>query len=34
NYEWLDWREAAKKVFSWTNVDALRRLGERHNLIL
>ena len=34
NYEWLDWREAAKKVFSWTNVDALRRLGERHNLTL
>ncbi|CAG0982207.1 dihydroneopterin triphosphate diphosphatase [Methylophilaceae bacterium] len=33
-YQWVDWREAAKKVFSWTNVDALRRLGERHNLIL
>ncbi len=33
-YEWLDWREAAKKVFSWTNVDALRRLGEKHNLVL
>lgn len=29
-YEWLDWREAAKCVFSWTNVDALKRLGENH----
>lgn len=33
-YEWVDWREAAVKVFSWTNVDALRRLGERHGHIL
>lgn len=33
-YEWVGWREAAKRVFSWTNVDALKRLGERHNLIL
>ena len=33
-YEWLDWREAAKKVFSWTNVDALKRLGEKHQLTL
>jgi len=33
-YEWVDWRAAAKKVFSWTNVDALKRLGERHNLKL
>ncbi|MDP2153586.1 MAG: dihydroneopterin triphosphate diphosphatase [Methylotenera sp.] len=33
-YEWVDWREAAKRVFSWTNVDALRRLGERHQLTL
>ena len=33
-YEWVDWREAAKRVFSWTNVDALKRLGERHNLKL
>jgi dihydroneopterin triphosphate diphosphatase len=29
-YEWVDWREAAKRVFSWTNVEALRKLGERH----
>lgn len=33
-YEWVDWREAAKRVFSWTNVDALKRLGEQHGLIL
>jgi len=31
-YEWVDWREAAKRVFSWTNVDALKRLGERNGL--
>jgi dATP pyrophosphohydrolase len=28
-YEWIDWREAAIRVFSWTNVVALRALGER-----
>lgn len=33
-YEWVDWREAAIKVFSWTNVLALRKLGERHKLVL
>jgi dATP pyrophosphohydrolase len=33
-YEWVDWREAAKRVFSWTNVEALRLLGERHQLTL
>lgn len=33
-YEWVDWREAAERVFSWTNVDALKRLGERNNLKL
>ena len=33
-YEWVDWREAATRVFSWTNVDALKRLGERHQLSL
>ena len=31
-YEWVDWREAATRVFSWTNVDALKRLGEMHGL--
>lgn len=29
-YEWVDWREAAKRVFSWTNVEALRKLGEQY----
>jgi dATP pyrophosphohydrolase len=33
-YEWVDWREAAKRVFSWTNIDALKRLGEKHLLTL
>jgi dihydroneopterin triphosphate diphosphatase len=33
-YEWVDWREAAKRVFSWTNVEALRLLGLRHQLTL
>lgn len=33
-YAWMDWREAAAKVFSWTNVEALRTLGLRHNLVL
>ena len=33
-YEWVDWREAAKRVFSWTNVHALKRLGEFHQLTL
>lgn len=33
-YDWVDWREAAKRVFSWTNVDALSKLGERHGLKL
>ncbi|MDG1073344.1 MAG: dihydroneopterin triphosphate diphosphatase [Methylophilaceae bacterium] len=33
-YEWVDWREAAKRVFSWTNIDALKRLGEKHQLRL
>jgi dihydroneopterin triphosphate diphosphatase len=33
-YEWVDWRVAAKRVFSWTNIDALKRLGEKHQLSL
>lgn len=33
-YVWMDWRAAANKVFSWTNVDALKRLGEQHGLTL
>ena len=31
-YEWVHWRDAARRVFSWTNVDALKRLGEMHGL--
>jgi dihydroneopterin triphosphate diphosphatase len=34
SYEWVDWREAAQRVFSWTNVDALKRLGEKYQLTL
>ena len=34
HYEWVDWREAAARVFSWTNVDALKKLGEKHGLTL
>ena len=33
-YEWVDWREAAQRVFSWTNVEALRKLGERYGKVL
>lgn len=33
-YEWVDWRQAAKRVFSWTNVEAIAKLGERHGLVL
>jgi dATP pyrophosphohydrolase len=33
-YEWVDWRVAAPRVFSWTNVAALRALGERYGLTL
>lgn len=33
-YEWVDWREAAQRVFSWTNVDALKRLGEQYKMTL
>lgn len=33
-YTWVDWREAACRVFSWTNVEALRQLGHRYGLEL
>ncbi|TSA48815.1 MAG: dihydroneopterin triphosphate diphosphatase [Nitrosomonadales bacterium] len=33
-YEWVDWRLAAPRVFSWTNVEALRKLGELRGLTL
>jgi dATP pyrophosphohydrolase len=28
--EWLPWREAAERVFSWSNRKAILMLGERH----
>jgi len=28
-YLWLPWREAADKVFSWTNAEAIRELPHR-----
>jgi dATP pyrophosphohydrolase len=28
-FAWLPWREAAKKCFSWSNRDAILRLGEK-----
>jgi dihydroneopterin triphosphate diphosphatase len=28
-FEWLPWREAAARCFSWSNRDAIRMLGER-----
>lgn len=33
-YEWVDWREAAKQVFSWTNVEALKTLGAKYGQTL
>lgn len=29
NYEWLDWREAVERCFSWTNVAAIREVPQR-----
>ena len=28
-YEWLPWRQAADKVFSWSNAEAIRELAQR-----
>ena len=28
-FEWLPWREAAEKAFSWTNANAIRELAQR-----
>ena len=28
-YVWLNWRDAADKVFSWSNADAIRELPQR-----
>lgn len=29
HYEWLPWRDAADKVFSWSNAEAIRELPAR-----
>ena len=31
---WVDWRDAMDKVFSWTNVEAIKKLAEIHQLKL
>ncbi len=28
-YEWLPWREAAERAFSWSNAEAIRELPQR-----
>src|SRR5262245_40048375 len=28
-YQWLSWRDAAERVFSWSNAEAIRELPER-----
>jgi dATP pyrophosphohydrolase len=28
-FQWLPWREAADKCFSWSNRDAIRMLGDK-----
>jgi dATP pyrophosphohydrolase len=28
-HEWLPWRDAAEKVFSWSNAEAIRELPQR-----
>lgn len=33
-YLWLDWKEAMNKVFSWTNVEAIKKLAEIYQLKL
>lgn len=30
-YEWLAWREAADKVFSWSNAEVIRELPQRRS---
>jgi len=29
-YLWVNWRDAMDKVFSWTNVEAIKKLAEIH----
>ncbi|MDB5809530.1 MAG: dihydroneopterin triphosphate pyrophosphatase [Betaproteobacteria bacterium] len=30
-FSWLPWRDAADKVFSWSNAEAIRELPQRNN---
>ncbi len=30
-FEWLPWREAVEKVFSWSNAEAIRELPQRYS---
>lgn len=32
-YEWLPWREAAERTFSWSNADAIRMLPHRARIL-
>jgi dATP pyrophosphohydrolase len=33
-YEWLPWRDAAERVFSWSNAEAIRELPQRARKIV
>ena len=33
-YLWVDWQDAMDKVFSWTNVEAIKKLAKIHQLKL
>ncbi len=33
-YLWVDWQDAIDKVFSWTNVEAIKKLAKTHQLKL
>ena len=33
-YLWVDWHDAMDKVFSWTNIEAIKKLAEIHQLKL
>ena len=33
-YLWVDWHDAMDKVFSWTNIEAIKKLAEIHRLKL
>ena len=33
-YLWVDWHDAMDKVFSWTNIEAIKKLAKIHQLKL